>query len=360
MESSNLYASPPPEREIFCNRTLNLRAIQAIGYDMDYTLVQYHEREWEERAYRHLQRKLLDRGWPVAGLRFDAEMMERGLVLDVDRGNVLEVNRFGFVKQARHGTRRLELSAQREIYERDMVLLSDPRFVFLNTLFSLSEGCMFAQLVDLLDEQRIPAVLGYPSLYHEVKRSLDQAHVEGQLKAEIAADPERFVELDEETPLALLDQRRAGKKLMLITNSEWGYTRAMMACAFDSFLPAGTSWRDLFSIVIVSARKPDFFSGRSPMFEVVEDGDLLRPLTAGPREGGVYHGGNAALVERLLGLSGDEILYVGDHVYVDVQVTKSLLRWRTALILRELEREIRAISAFEAEQRELSELMAEK
>ncbi|NJR42178.1 MAG: hypothetical protein HC767_05480, partial [Akkermansiaceae bacterium] len=30
-----------PTREIFCNRTLNLRAIRAVGYDMDYTLIDY-------------------------------------------------------------------------------------------------------------------------------------------------------------------------------------------------------------------------------------------------------------------------------------------------------------------------------
>ncbi|MEF8865101.1 MAG: 5'-nucleotidase domain-containing protein, partial [Salinibacter sp.] len=29
-------------RGLFCNRTLNLRGIQAIGYDMDYTLIHYH------------------------------------------------------------------------------------------------------------------------------------------------------------------------------------------------------------------------------------------------------------------------------------------------------------------------------
>ena len=40
------YAPPPPERQIFCNRTLNLRAIEAIGYDMDYTLIHYDVDEW--------------------------------------------------------------------------------------------------------------------------------------------------------------------------------------------------------------------------------------------------------------------------------------------------------------------------
>ena len=42
---------PPAGRRIFCNRTLNLRGIEAIGFDMDYTLVHYHVHVWEQRAY---------------------------------------------------------------------------------------------------------------------------------------------------------------------------------------------------------------------------------------------------------------------------------------------------------------------
>lgn len=41
------------QREIFCNRTLNLRAIRAIGYDMDYTLIDYDVNQWEGRAYEY-------------------------------------------------------------------------------------------------------------------------------------------------------------------------------------------------------------------------------------------------------------------------------------------------------------------
>jgi 5'-nucleotidase len=362
MDLSDTYPTPPPERQIFTNRTLNLRSIQAIGYDMDYTLVHYREEEWERRAYEHLRQSFLARGWPVEELRFDAERMERGLVLQIDLGDILEANRFGYVKQAYHGTRALDLQSQRKAYARTIVDLAEERFIFLNTLFSLSEGCMYAQLVDLLDEGRIPAVMGYRDLYYEVKRSLDRAHMEGQLKAEIVSEPARFVALDPETALALLDQRHAGKKLLLITNSEWGYTRAMMAHAIDPFLPSGMGWRQLFDLAIVSARKPDFFSSRSPMFELVEEGagELLRPLVGRPGEGRVYHGGNASVVEEALGLSGDQILYVGDHIFGDVHVTKSVLRWRTALILRELEREIRSTWAFAAQQRELSRLMEAK
>ncbi|MEK7704686.1 MAG: 5'-nucleotidase domain-containing protein, partial [Myxococcota bacterium] len=59
------------QRAIYCNRTLNLRAVRAIGYDMDYTLIHYDVTAWERRAYAHLKQKLVDLGWPVADLEFD-------------------------------------------------------------------------------------------------------------------------------------------------------------------------------------------------------------------------------------------------------------------------------------------------
>lgn len=358
--SDELFAPPPWARGIFCNRTLNLRAIRAIGYDMDYTLIHYRIEEWERRAYEHVKRKLQTLGWPVEDLEFDPELVIRGLILDIERGNIIKANRFGYVKRAFHGTALLSFETQRETYSRTLVDLAEPRWVFLNTLFSLSEACLYAQLVDLLDEGRLPRVLGYADLYHRVRTSIDDAHMEGELKGEIVADPERFVELDPMMPLALLDQHRAGKKLVLITNSEWEYTRAMMSYAFDQFLPGGMTWRDLFVLVILSARKPAFFAERAPIFRVVNDDGLLTPAPMGITEPGIYLGGHAALVEDFLGLAGDELLYVGDHIYTDVHVSKDILRWRTALVLRELETEIEATRAFEEEQARLTRLMQRK
>jgi hypothetical protein len=174
------------------------------------------------------------------------------------------------------------------------------------------------------------------------------------------ADPERFVALDPEAPLTLLDQKMSGKKLLLVTNSEWDFTRSMMSFAFDRYLPEGT-WRDLFDTVLVSARKPSFFTERNPLFEVVdEERGLLAPTWKGLAKGGVFFGGNAGMVETHLGLSGDEILYVGDHLFGDVHVSKSMLRWRTALILREIEGEVRDQIGFAPTQEKLTALMARK
>jgi hypothetical protein len=74
----------------------------------------------------------------------------------------------------------------------------------------------------------------------------------------------------------------------------------------------------------------------------------------------VYVGGDAPLVETSLGLSGAEILYLGDHLFGDVHVSKEMLRWRTGLILRELEPEITAMEKARAADAELRGLMARK
>jgi len=353
-------SDPPAGRGLFCNRTMNIRSIAAIGYDMDYTLVHYKVEHWERRAYEYIQRKLDERGWPVGQLSFDPELILRGLVVDKEHGNLLKANRFGYVMRAMHGTKPLPFEKQRQLYGRQFVELSDDRYALLTTLFSLSEGCMYAQLVEQLDAGRLPRSMGYSDLYRQLRASVDEAHMEGELKAEIVAAPERFVELDEQLPLALLDQVHAGKKLLLITNSEWAYSAAMMSFAFDQFLPKTMNWRDLFELVVVAARKPSFFDSRTPALEVVDDAGLLRPHVGSLVAGQCYFGGNAALVEQHLNLSGDEILYVGDHIYSDVVMTKSLLRWRTALIVRELEDELLAVQRLKDTEAQLAELMTDK
>jgi len=252
--------NPRGKRGIFCNRTLNFRSIQAIGYDMDYTLIHYRVEIWEQRAYEHIKKKLEELKWPVSALKFDPALVCRGLIIDTEHGNLVKANRFGFIKSAFHGTKQLDFEDFRKTYARTIVDLSESRWVFLNSLFSISEGCMYAQMVDLLDQKKLPTPMGYSDLYDKVRSSLDAAHMEGDLKQEIMSHPEKFVILDPELTQALLDQKRAGKKLMLITNSEWTYTRAMMTYAFDRFLTDGMTWKDLFDITIVAARKPGFFS----------------------------------------------------------------------------------------------------
>lgn len=353
-----------PERGVYCSRTLNLRSIKAIGYDMDYTLIHYDVNAWEGRAYEYGLETLRGQGVPVEGLRFDPGLVIRGLIMDKEYGNLIKVDRFGLVKRAMHGTRMMGWQEIRQFYGREVVnLRNEGRWVFLNTLFSVSEAVMYMQLVDRLDQgafsSAAPGQLTYQGLYKLVSKALYRAHVEGKLKREIIQAPERFVEPDPEMAQTLLDQKEAGKMLLLITNSDYEYTARMMAFAYDRFLPDGMTWRDVFDMVIVMSRKPEFFSYSMPLYEVVTPDGLMRPVLAA-RLGGLYCGGSARQVEAALGVEGDDILYVGDHIYTDAALAKINFRWRTALIIRELEQEVQALAAGRPHRDELKQLMAKK
>jgi HAD superfamily 5'-nucleotidase-like hydrolase len=346
---------------VWCNRTLNLRAIKAVGYDMDYTLVHYRTDEWERAAFEHALARVAARGWPVEGLRFDPSSVIQGLAFDLELGNLVKATRFGYVIRAHHGTRPLEFEAQRTAYASTFVDLSEPRWQFMNTLFSLSEANLFAQLVDRLDAGKLPGILGYRELHQVIRSALDEAHNLGELKAAIVADPDRFVDLDPDLPLTLLDQKRSGKLLLLVTNSDWAYTRSMMGYAFDPFLPRESGWHGLFDIVIVEARKPSFFSGAQAVYRLVDEAEgLLQPHHGTLEPGRVYAGGDARLVESSLGLSGAQIFYVGDHLFGDVHVSKAMLRWRTGLVLREIEPEVRALEVMREADTRLGEMMTRK
>ncbi|KAJ6688996.1 hypothetical protein OIU85_005419 [Salix viminalis] len=325
-------SSPPSARNssrgIFCSRTLNLSL-----------------------------------GFPVDGLAFDPDLVIRGLVIDKEKGNLVKADRFGYVKRAMHGTRMLSTQDVSEMYGRELVdLRKENRWEFLNTLFSVSEAVAYMQMVDRYDEGAISADIcppDYRGLYKAVGKALFRAHVEGQLKSEIMSKPELFVEPDPELPLALLDQKEAGKKLLLITNSDYHYTDKMMKHSFNRFLPNDMGWRDLFDMVIISARKPEFFQMSHPLYEVVTGEGLMRPCFK-VRKGGLYSGGSAQMVENSLDIHGDEILYVGDHIYTDVSQSKVHQLWRTALICRELEEEYSALIHSRDHRATLIELINQK
>ena len=356
------YPGGMPQRAVFCTRTLNLRSIEAIGLDMDYTLVDYDVDAWEGRAYEFALRSLARRGVPTQGLEIDKDLVIRGLIIDTRHGNIVKTDRFGFVKRAMHGTTRMSAAEVRTRYGRELVNLKDEgRWVFLNTFFSVSEAVLYAQLVDRLDSGAIERTVcprAYDALYALVKEAVFDAHIEGTLKQEIMENPSRFVRApDPELPQTLIDQRQAGKTLMLITNSDFKYTATVMKCAL------GSEWKTFFDIIIVNARKPDFWNSNAQLYEIVSEDGLMRPvqkLTRQSDRGKVFSGGSAKQVQDALGVPGSSILYVGDHIYTDAAMAKLQFSWRTCLILRELEAEVEALASGRAHRQRLKGLLDKK
>ena len=91
----------------------------------------------------------------------------------------------------------------------------------------------------------------------------------------------------------------------------------------------------------MDAKKPRFFSSGSTLREVdLETGALKLGTITQFEKGHVYQGGSKKIFSLLSGAKGPEVLYVGDHIFSDIMVSKKMHQWRNLLVVRELSVEI--------------------
>jgi hypothetical protein len=153
--------------------------------------------------------------------------------------------------------------------------------------------------------------------------------------------------------------KKHGKKLWVITNSDFEYSKLLLDYAINPFLKEHKSWAELFNLVVTAAQKPRFFTDKMPLLQIDPSTGLMRNHH-GKIEDGIYQGGNAQTLQKSSGLSGEQILYLGDHIYGDVLSIKKTCNWRTALVIDELHAEIEALEKSAHLSDEINLLMSEK
>lgn len=351
---------PPEDRRVFVNRTLRMESIRHVGFDLDWTLADYHHDAMSQLAFELTLERLVERfGYPKSLLdaEFRSAFCRRGSLIDTATGTVVKMNRHRYVGRAYHGHRFLAAEERSDFYRREPVNPASKRFYFVDTLFELPEVNIFCELVEMADRKG-ESLPPYVEMFRHGREAIDSIHADGSLKERILADLPRYLPRDPQLALALVRMALGGRKLMLITNSEWYYTAGLCSYLFDRVLPGLDSWRQLFDLVVVDARKPGFFRKNRSFTELDAEG---RPVgtTDQPEWGKVYSGGSRESLMRLLDCPGEQVLYVGDHIYGDVLSSKLASTWRTALVVRELEDELRARARLSSQQRHLQVLRAE-
>ena len=388
---SSRFAVRPASR-IFCNRSLNMNAIAAVGFDMDYTLAMYRPETFEVLAYTQTCRKLVDvYGYPpeVLELEYDHTYMVRGLVVDKKRGNVLKMDRHKYVKVARHGFSTLGTDERLKTYcdVQKVDQFDGSNYANVDTLFSLGETYLFCQLVELKEAHAAAAKSSdvadffadksFEAMYDEIRASVDLCHRDGSLKRAVAEHPERYIHVDEALVPMLRALRESGKKTFLLTNSLWDFTNVVMNYLVHGAVGEDktSDWTELFDAIITGSCKPAFFENeRAAIFEVdaetsdlrnTDDGAPMLPIGAsaaaataddalrssfggmgkGKHEGvKAYQGGSFKHLHAMLGVtSGSQVLYVGDHIYGDILRSKKTLGWRTMLVVPELQHELECL-----------------
>lgn len=338
----------PRTRRIFTNRDLDFEKVPVIGFDMDYTLARYRQAELEALSLETTVGKLVARGWPeqLCEVQPDPEFAIRGLVVDRKRGNLLKMDRHGYVGRVYHGRTMLDRPQRKAIYRAQRVGQERTRFSYVDTLFSLPEVTLYAAVVDLIDQH--PEQWGpggppdYATAWVQVRGAIDEAHQDESIKSKIKADVAAYFDKDPGLAPTLHKLRSAGKKLFLLTNSFFTYTNAVMSYLLTGENEAYEDWTKYFDWVVVGSRKPAFFTGTEPFWEIdFASGKKIGKPQAEPKKGRIYQGGNQMGLQRALDHEPDEVIYIGDHIYGDIVRSKKTSGWRTALIADELERELR-------------------
>ncbi len=374
-----------PARGVYTNRDLNLQTISHIGFDMDYTLAIYKKLPMEQLQYDLTVERLINaHHYPesIRELQYDPSFIIRGLLVDKHTGHLIKINSHNQVWRASFGRRQVLIEDIQAHYQNEKIRLGDPRYASLDTLFAMPEACLFANLVDFFQDRLLRGsnlkplqitksdspcqAVGFDTekLFNDVRESIDAIHRDGSLKAIITADITTYIEDDPDLPLMLHKFRSSGKKLFLMTNSYWAYTREVMKYLLDNKLQAYPDWQSYFDTVIVGSKKPAFFSDRRPFLQLDTtapgDGTPLEETVTQLERGQIYQGGNIRDFEDMTGIQGTEVLYVGDHIYGDILRSKKDSLWRTCLIVEELEQEIHGVLRWAFDVEKLSALDSER
>lgn len=343
---------------IFVNRILNLKKIKTIGLDMDHTLIRYHTEAFETLVFKLVIETLInDKQYPESIREFKFNMTDaiRGLIIDSENGNILKLNRYGAIRLSYHGMKPILFDEQKNFYRSIYVDLNNPNYMAIDTSFSIAFCVMYRLLIDLKDK-RPHDLPSYHLIATDVLQAVDQVHANGKLKKHIAENLETYVIKDKALVEGILRFIHHGKKVFILTNSEYSYTKALLDYAINPFLPNDKTWQNYFEYVITLANKPRFFYDNLRFLKIDPETGYLMNFS-GPITPGIYQGGNARKFTDDLALKGDEILYIGDHIYGDILRLKKDCNWRTALVVDELGDEIKSQKKAQSVEKQIIEHM---
>jgi 5'-nucleotidase len=363
-------------QRVYTNRDVNLEHITHIGFDMDYTLAAYVRPAFDQLQYTLICDVLVQSfGYPecIRTWQFDEGFLIRGLLLDPLQGNFVKCDAYGVILRVVHGRRRLTEDEVEAAYPAGNIASAQvgEEFQSMDTLYHLPIANLYADLVEYFDQSCKRSAskgrmdrpehgqLSYFNLWQDVRAAADQIHDRGILKNETLSGLEKYLPNDDSVYRMLRLLRHAGKRLFLLTNSEYWYTDAVLRHILGRYANEtdnNAGWREAFDFCIVSARKPLFFRSGTALREV--DTSTGRPMLYEVRaerlsttllRGRVFQGGSITAFHELAGiLRGSTVLYVGDHIYADVLVARKAHHWRTLLVVPELSAEIKALESARA------------
>ncbi|KAH7373349.1 hypothetical protein KP509_17G051200 [Ceratopteris richardii] len=329
---------------IYANHNLRLDGIRVYGFDYDYTLAHYTP-DLQTLIYDLAKEHLVkEHRYPESCLQFEynSDFPIRGLYYDKKKGYLLKLDFFHSVEPGGcyFGRRKVEQEEIEAVYGGKRISAEHmPNLVALMDLFCLSEVCLISDVIHHFVDTKIDFDASY--VYEDVKKSIDFVHRSGLLHRRILEEPAKYLVKSQGVVRLLRSLKDYGKRLFLLTNSPFPFVDGGMRFMFEDDSASAEKWRDLFDVVIALADKPNFYTSERPFRHYDTEKDVLAfsKVDSFEKHSVYYHGCLKQFLE-ITEWKGPEVLYFGDHLYSDLR-GPAKAGWRTAAIIRELEREIR-------------------
>lgn len=358
------YKKVPPVKMGSESNVFRLSNYDCIGFDLDNTLCNYKLSPMMKMEYNILAKYLVevkgyDAEFLLQPIERDLDFLRRGLVLDIEGGNILQLGSDGYIQKATHGTRFLGDSEIEKYYGADRKwdvttefsqnLLegwSGPLATRIKTLldyFDAPAGLIYARLVDTVDKKNGKELKEY-SIWSDILEGIVNMYQrekfcrnEGGYFPALKANPDLYINKCTENVKNWLRKIKDSKLVFLITGSHVDFASLTAGHIL------GDDWRDLFDIVVCYSRKPGFFTGGRPFLKLdgIVETDTV-PLSQ-LEFGNLYSQGNWQdlynLLTRKTGLTHPKCVYFGDHLIQDVYTPSKYTRCDTVAVVEELHAE---------------------
>uniref|UniRef100_A0A8C9SAC7 5'-nucleotidase domain-containing protein 1 n=1 Tax=Scleropages formosus TaxID=113540 RepID=A0A8C9SAC7_SCLFO len=336
----------------------SLSECDVIGFDLDHTLCRYHLKETSRLIYESFARYLVEhKGYDKDLLTLSPATWDfcfKGLVVDLEDGNLIKLAQDGTVLRASHGTRHLSTEEiikhygpKREWKHFESLNTSYTRsakYYFYDNYFDLPGALLCAKVVDMLHKRGSEVTV---DLWKDMVAAIDHNYNTSAFKEDagwyfpsVKRDPARYLQPCSDSLKAWLrSMKNAGKVLLLITSSHSDYCR--LVC--EHIL--GRDFEELFDVIITNALKPGFFSlvpQQRPFRTLVNDVEESEGLPSLEKPGWYSQGNWPHLHELLKTMTGKpepKVVYFGDSMRSDMFPASSYGKWETVMIVEELEGE---------------------
>lgn len=327
---------------IFACSELNLKQIKVYGFSMDETLLNY-KKSYMELFFDTAKNILVDElHYPteINKLKYDEFFSISGLHFDVKEGFLLKLDANAEVNLSTvyRGKNRLTPKQILKVYHHIKLQTSNiedyegTRFLPVADWRKSPEVDLISSVIQFFDVHGMN--INTKNLYTDFQVALKQGN--NICRQKLVADIQNYVNYDENIKRLFKKLKDHAKKIFIVTNNSDEVFHSGM-----EFL-LGSDYMDYFDLVIVRAKKPDFFTKLSIPVRQLSKEDQKREWHRVKKllKGEIYMAGNIRTVNDITGWFPREVLYFANSLYSDLANASSEHGWRTCAIIKDLDHEI--------------------